>query len=112
MIDRSKESVMPLARAARGLEIVRGDKPPCPQTLVRWADVGLKTASGRRVKLETVYVGGTRMTSEAALQRFFDRLNDVEYIPVPESAERERQRLEQQSEEAMQRMRATGMIRA
>lgn len=48
-------------------------------TLWRWA---LKGIGG--IKLETLKVGGTLCTSEAALQRFFDRLangNTVAEVP-------------------------------
>jgi hypothetical protein len=109
-IDFDRENVLPLAKAARELPIVRGTKTPHPSTLVRWATTGIKSASGRNVKLETMFLGGTRMTSSEALKRFFERKNDVEFKPLPESEERERKRLEEQAAESMERMRESGMI--
>lgn len=46
-------------------------------TLYDWARKGL-----RGVTLETVSVGDTKCTTEAALMRFFERLND----PTPKQA--------------------------
>jgi hypothetical protein len=109
-IDLDTEDVLSLAKAARLLPAVRGSKPPHPTTLVRWATVGIKSVSGRTVTLETVFIGGTRMTSKQALARFIARRNDAEFKPMTESAERERTYLEKQAAEAMQRMRAAGLI--
>ena len=66
--------------------------------------------SGCVVKLESTFVGKTRCTSKQALQRFFDRINDAEFRPLPESADREKKALENQAAAAMQRMRAAGLI--
>src|SRR5262245_61479949 len=38
-----------------------------PATVFRWATAGCRTASGSRVKLETVRVGARLLSSEAAL---------------------------------------------
>jgi hypothetical protein len=110
-IDDDSEELMPLAKAAKLLPIVRGNKPIHPSTLARWATIGIKAASGRRVKLVTTFVGGTRMVSMAALKRFFEQRNDVEYKPLPESAEREKKYLEEQAAESIRRMRAEGLIK-
>ena len=75
-IDVQNESCMSLARAAKLLPVVRGSRPPHPLTLYRWAAVGLKAKSGKRIFLETDFVGGTRVTSLKALERFFSRKND------------------------------------
>jgi hypothetical protein len=45
-----------------------------PSTLVRWVLRGNLARDGRRVRLEAVRFGGTWMTSEAALKRFFAAL--------------------------------------
>ena len=53
-------------------------------TLHRWATKGLLANSGTRVRLETAFVGGTRVTSKEALVRFFVRKDDVlEVHPEP-----------------------------
>ena len=109
-IDFETEELLTLSKAARGLPPVRGDKPPHHLTLLRWALDGLISVSGKRVKLETVFVGRTRMTSMAALKRFFARLNDVEYMPLPESAESEQKALEEQAAESLRRMQSKGLI--
>lgn len=61
MIDTTREEVFPLAKA---LEFVPGR--PNLSTLYRWCFKGVKG-----VRLETVCIGGTRMTSRKALERFF-----------------------------------------
>ena len=75
-IDVLTEQCVSLSEAAKLLPRVRGRKPPHPMTLYRWAVTGLKANSGQRVQLETTWVGGTRMTSIDALERFFARKND------------------------------------
>lgn len=109
-IEFDREEVLPLAKAARQLPAVRGSKPPNPSTIYRWLTAGVKSVRGETVKLETCFVGKTRCTSLAALKRFFDRINDSEVRPLPESADREKEALEMQALEAMQRMRAAGII--
>jgi hypothetical protein len=76
-IEISREQCVSLAKAARRLPCIRGSKPPHPMTLYRWATKGLRSRSGKRIILETTFIGGTRVTSEEALERFFLRKNDV-----------------------------------
>jgi hypothetical protein len=109
-IDFDTEHVRSMSQAARELPVVRGTKPPHPGTLDRWAITGIKSASGRIIKLESAFVGSTRVTSLEALRRFFERRADVEFKPLPESDEKERKRLEEQAAESMERMRSIGMI--
>jgi len=109
MIDLQKEDVMPLAKAARTLPAVRGDRPPHQGTLYRWAKVGLKAKSGKCVTLETVWVGGTTMTSREALARFFARRNDVEYAPLSASETTHKRVLENQTSQAMELLRSHGI---
>lgn len=71
-----EESVMTLTEAATLLPRRRRGRKPHPTCLYRWAQAGLRSASGIVVRLETVKVGGTTCTSKEALQRFFDRLQD------------------------------------
>jgi hypothetical protein len=109
-IDIENELCLTLAKAARTLPSVRGDKQPHPMTLYRWANTGLKSKSGRRIILETELVGGTRITSREALARFFERLDDLEYRPIPESEIRSQRRLKRQSEQAIESLRSMGML--
>src|SRR3954463_11621617 len=71
-IDLASESPIPFSQAAAHLPRRRGRKTAV-STLHRWATHGL-----RGVVLETIQVGGTRCTSLAALQRFFDRLSALD----------------------------------
>jgi hypothetical protein len=78
-------------------------------TLYRWAKYGLKSASGAKVKLETEWVGGTRVTSKEALTRFFARKNDVTYRELATEEQHHRD-LEKQSEEARRILQEQGML--
>ena len=65
-IDVLQEELLTLAQAARRAR-PKGQRPAAPCTIWRWAKRGI---SG--IRLETIYMGGTRYTSVEALQRFFD----------------------------------------
>jgi hypothetical protein len=65
-IDPLSHDTLSLSQAARRLPRLRAGRPVHPSTVWRWALTGL-----RGVKLETAMVGGVRVTSEAALRRFF-----------------------------------------
>lgn len=108
-INIDNENCMTLAQAAKTLPRVRGSKPPHPLTLYRWATSGLRAASGDRVYLETEFVGGTRITSSEALERFFARKNDCSYRTPTFAEERQRKGLEREAEQAMSRLRKLGM---
>ncbi len=66
MIDPLSEEIRPLAEWARRLPPLRRGRPVHVSTLWRWAMRGL-----RGIRLETVLVGGARVTSADALRRFF-----------------------------------------
>lgn len=109
-IDFGKENCMTLAQAAKTLPRVRGKKPPHPLTLYRWATVGLRAKSGKRVHLETEFVGGTRVTSLEALMRFFARKNDCDYQPPTFQQDRQQAALQREAELAVSRLRDRGMV--
>jgi hypothetical protein len=44
---------------------------PHPSTIWRWCRKGVKSRSGRRIKLEHIRVGGRIFTTPSALDRFF-----------------------------------------
>ena len=50
------------------------------------------------------------MTSLANLMRFFQKRKDLDYKPLPETAEREQKALDEQAAEALRRMRSSGQI--
>jgi hypothetical protein len=73
MIDIRKEDPISFTDAAGTLPARRGGKRPHVATLHRWATIGC-----RGVKLEFVCIGAQRCTSNDALQRFFDRLTELD----------------------------------
>ena len=69
MINHHNEHLLNFTQAAERLP-PRGDGKPChPNTVARWARLGLNG-----VILETIKVGGRRYTSQEACQRFFEDL--------------------------------------
>jgi hypothetical protein len=72
-IDIALEVPISLTQAAAHLPRRRRGRKAAVSTLHRWATRGL-----RGVILETLRIGGTKCTSLAALQRFFDRLTALE----------------------------------
>jgi hypothetical protein len=68
-IDLFKEKTFSLRQMARRLPHLRENRAVHPSTLWRWALRGLGG-----VRLETTMVGGTRVTTEEALRRFFESL--------------------------------------
>ena len=71
MIDHRLETVFALSAAPRRAPRLRGGRPINTATFYRWASRGC-----RGVRLETIQIGGTKCTSQEALQRFFDRLSN------------------------------------
>jgi hypothetical protein len=73
MIDIRSEKTLSLTQACK-LETMpsrREGKRPNVSTLWRWSMQGI-----RGVRLETLMAGGVRVTSQEAIQRFFDRLTE------------------------------------
>jgi len=88
VIDVANEQVIPLAAGAREVPNRDSGRGVNVSTIWRWALKG-----SRGVKLETVFVGGIRMTSREALQRFYQRVTaaaDGEPAPVYTDKQRER----------------------
>ena len=73
MIDIQNEGLLTFAQVARALPPRRQGRPVNASTVHRWVRVGL-----RGVRLESIQVGGGRCTSIQALQRFFDRLSQLD----------------------------------
>jgi hypothetical protein len=71
MIDISSEEMIVLGEVPNHLRIKRrGGKKLSIGTVFRWSTAGIKG-----VVLETLQVGGVRVTSSQSLQRFFDALS-------------------------------------
>src|SRR5687767_3852118 len=65
-IDLSVEEAKPLSVLARSVPNRSGKRGICASTIWRWSLRGI-----RGVRLETVVIGGIRMSTDAALSRFF-----------------------------------------
>lgn len=70
MIDHKLENLISLREAAGRLPRRRAGRPANVSTLYRWSDRGV-----RGIRLETIQIGGSRCTSEQALDRFFNALS-------------------------------------
>jgi hypothetical protein len=68
MIDPFRETMMPLAKAARSIP----GRTVSPQSVYRWISHGIEG-----VKLEALNVGGRMQTSQEALARFFHSVTEV-----------------------------------
>jgi hypothetical protein len=66
------EEILPLSEAARRLPRRRRGRQVAVSTLYRWATVGI-----RGIRLEVIQIGGTKCTSQQALERFFDQLTNL-----------------------------------
>lgn len=95
MIDFTKERMFPLSQAPRRMPRRRSGKRVHTATLYRWAAVGC-----RGVILETLQLGGTKCTSREALQRFFERLSNLQSPSHGDIASRENPRQYAQRSEA------------
>ncbi len=70
MIDILKdEGLLTLSAAARSLPRI-GDKRPHASTIWRWCRIGVKSRSGRRIRLEHVRVGARVFTTADAINGF------------------------------------------
>jgi hypothetical protein len=72
-INIADEPPIPFTQATGVIPPRRRGRKAAASTLHRWATRGL-----RGVKLEMIMIGGTRCTSVAALQRFFDQLSALD----------------------------------
>lgn len=83
------EDLMPLGRAARLLPSMRDGKCVSPSTFWRWYRNGCRAVDGRLVKLQTWMIGGRRVTSREAIERFIAALSDDTPLPQPAPASSE-----------------------
>lgn len=86
MIDPLSEEILTFAQAAERLPRLQQDRPVHVSTLWRWAMQGL-----RGIKLETIKIGGPRVTSAQALQRFIAALSNAAppAAPIPKARHEE-----------------------
>jgi len=77
VIDPLSEHLVSLPQAAKLLPARRGGRPVHVSCLYRWTVSGCKG-----IQLESLQLGGTRVTSREALARFFSRLSSP--LPQPQ----------------------------
>lgn len=76
-----------------------------PSTCFRWTTTGARSASGERVKLECLRVGGRIVTTQAAVRRFLTRLTNGTTAPAssvrtPAQRRRDHERAEKELQAA------------
>jgi hypothetical protein len=86
VIDPLTETIVGLAELPKRLNLRRNGRPLSPVTVWRWATYGL-----RNVKLETIKLGGRRITSVEAFQRFIAATNG-QPPPTQSTSNKEHQR--------------------
>lgn len=105
MIDLKTEELVTFSQAAHWLGKKRGC-PVSPLSVTRWARYGLKR-DGQQIRLESLKIGGRRVTSMEACQRFCDRLTGETDVVTPVTpTDRERLR---RAEEAGRELEKLGM---
>jgi len=92
MIDTTKETLVTLALAVNLVPAGAGMQPHY-RTLWRWCAKGL-----RGLRLESVFIGGTRYTTKEAIDRFVGRFTDIRNDAVAPREKRKAKR--QRSNEA------------
>ena len=75
-IDPLTEKLRSFAEAAKLLPALRGGRPVSASSLWRWMKRGVRDRYGVCVRLETIKLGGTHVTSDEAIVRFVRALTD------------------------------------
>jgi hypothetical protein len=104
MIDLTRETPIPLAKAAKVYTNRQGDQGVNVATVWRHATRGV-----RGVKLESMMVGGIRMTSKEAVLRFFERVTAVAEKPVSGTEHAEKHQLCDHDRQAAEFLAARGI---
>jgi len=81
-IDLRTEQILSLKEAA---ERVPGGR--CSATIENWIEIGCFSRANGRVFLESVKLGGRRVTSWEALERFFELIDTREVRDVKDDSE-------------------------
>ena len=91
MLDNAEPQYLSMAKAARHCPGTNGRPHPHPSALFRWCRHGLKSRSGRHVRLKHVRCGRGLYTTVEWLHGFFDELatSDLGYFQGDEEEEEE-----------------------
>ncbi len=101
------EDLIPLGKARRELiPLSNSGKPISPATTWRWINRGLTSATGDRVKLAVVMVGGRPFLTRAAVEEFFAKLTEARAV----AAERDDADHDEQSVVIEKRLRDKGLL--
>lgn len=106
LLDKSdllNETVLTAREACRHRLLRRGDRPLDRSVLERWWTIGLLGPARKRIVLESARLGGKRVTSTEAVQRFLRRMNGED--PVAPT----RAQIRQQHDRAERELSAAGM---
>jgi hypothetical protein len=99
-IDVIQDKLLTLSQAAQHAK--PGDRRLAPSTIWRWYRKGIAG-----VKLETICLGGTRLTSAEALQRFFNGVTEArDHVETPNNCNGD---AGQRSELTEQQLREAGL---
>lgn len=79
-IDPLTDEIFTLTAAAKRLPRLRKGRPVHPSTIWRWALTGI-----RGIRLETMMIGGVRVTSANALRQFIHALSERKLGPTGQS---------------------------
>jgi Protein of unknown function (DUF1580) len=89
----------------------RGGKHPHKATLYRWSECGIKSKSGRIVRLATRKIGGTITTTIDDIEEFLDAVNDTTPKELPDSAAVAKRKTSNAHKATMDYLRAEGVIK-
>ena len=96
MIDIYKERLIRPVEAARVRPLGRNGRPTNVSTVYRWMLRGV-----RKIKLESIRIGGSLYTSEEALQRFAERLTNRTTTDTPATCQPTDSRHERKVDQAL-----------
>jgi hypothetical protein len=91
VIDPQREEICSLGEGASYITKNFAARKPSLSAISRWAINGL-----RGVRLESLKIGGQRVTSKEAINRFFAALSQNEHRPIPAHVTAASERVERQ----------------
>jgi len=100
------ENPKPLNQLRKAIPGSRGVGSIHLATTHRWAHRGIRRKDGTLVKLEVIRIGGTVMSSEAAIRRFLTAINETgddsqQTSPTPSAKKRTAERMVKSLDEVL-----------